>query len=1152
MKAIDFVVRDESGALQRGVIPNGDQTTTIQATSNQEISLNLRQVDMQTYARNGDALNIVLADGRVIVIENYFNDDGGANRLFISADGYLNEVAFVETTDGGLYAQFGPTEQWGKWSPSDDLIYLGRTEIASIPVDDEVSMLAPLALLGGGGLGAAAAAAGVGAVVVAGGVGGGGGGGGAATPATPAVDTPDATPVVGGTEQPYSVDVTGTGEPGDTVVVTVGDQTGEDVIGDDGTWGVTLTGDTLPTDGVHDTVVVVTHPDGSTTTLDGPDWTIDTTPPEVIVTGGVQATGDVFNGDELDGGATVSGTGEADATLTVTVGTHTQTTTVGTDGNWSVTWPAGTFEPGEYTTDMTIVATDAVGNSSTSTTTIEIDTISEVSINTDTSAGNGTINAAEQAAGVTLTGTAQAGSTVDVTFGTTTLPATVDASGNWSVVFPSAAIATGEYQATVTAVATDANGNSSTTTGTMQVDTISEVTVDTAGVAGDGTINGAEQSAGVTLTGTAQAGSTVAVTFGTTTLPATVDGNGNWTVDFPASAVASGEYQATVTAVATDANGNSSTSTGTIQVDTFVNSFGYTSTSGGADGVINGTEAQSGLIVTGIAEAGSTVSVVLGGVTQVATVNADGSWTATYGAGQLASGTYSTDMVATATDAAGNTSTITQTVNVDTEAGSLTISSTPVETDDVINFAEASDGVVLSGTSDAGAIVQVTMGGVTHSVVTNGAGVWQANFAAGEIAPGTYVADITATTTDAAGNSRTVTDSVNVDTTVDNLSVSADTIEGDNVISGAEQADGVAVTGTTEIGSSVVVSIGGQSVNAMVSANGSWTANFSAAQIPTGEYTTNVSVTATDMAGNVKTVSNTVRVDTLVNELSQSTIAIEGDNIVNQAEASDGINLSGRVEPGSTVMVDFEGTTLAANVDAAGNWSIAIPASAIPAGSYDADITVMATDAVGNTSTIADTLAIDTEAPEGPVIASYTRDGDGIRGISTELSGDDLSVAQLNPDGSITDVAATQVDIPVLGETNFAFASDVPDGSHLIVSSTDNAGNTTGTYVVLDDESANSTVDMSNTNLGNYQINQVDLQFAEEAHLTITEAQLVGLADGTDTLTVTGGSDDEVTITGANQTGSVTHGGQNFDVYSLGTGTVLIEDDITVNTGVMG
>jgi hypothetical protein len=582
-----------------------------------------------------------------------------------------------------------------------------------------------------------------------------------------------------------------------------------------------------------------------------------------------------------------------------------------------------------------------------------------------------------------------------------------------------------------------------------------------------------------------------------------------------------------------------------------VNTFGYTSTSGGADGVINATEAQAGLIVTGNAEPGSTVSVVLGGVTQVATVSADGSWTATYGAGQLAPGTYSTDMVATATDAAGNTSTITQTVNVDTEAGSLTISSNPIEGDDVINAVEASDGVVLSGTSDAGAVVQVTMGGVTHSVVTNAAGVWQANFAASEIPAGTYVADITATTTDAAGNVRTVTDSVNVDTNVDNMSVN--TVEGDDIVSGAEQSNGVAVTGTTEVGSSVVITIGGQSVNGMVDANGNWTANFGAAQIPTGEYTTDVSVTSTDAAGNVKTITTSVQIDTLVNELSLSSAPVEGDNVVNQAEAADGINLSGQVEPGSTVMVDFEGTTLAANVDAAGNWSIAIPATAIPAGSYDADITVMATDAVGNTATISDTLAIDTDAPTGPVIASYTRDGDGIRGISTESSIDDLSVVQVNADGSITDVSATQIDIQQLGETNFTFNSEVPDGSHLIVSSTDSAGNSSGTYVVLDDESANSTVDLSNNSLGNYQIETVDLQFAEEAHLTITEAQLVNLADGTDTLTIIGGGDDEVTITGANQTGSTTGAdGQTYDVYSLGEGTVLIDDDITVHTGVMG
>ena len=63
MKVIDFVVRDGAGALQRGLIQADEPTTTIQATSDQEISLNLRQADMQGHARDGDALNIVLADG---------------------------------------------------------------------------------------------------------------------------------------------------------------------------------------------------------------------------------------------------------------------------------------------------------------------------------------------------------------------------------------------------------------------------------------------------------------------------------------------------------------------------------------------------------------------------------------------------------------------------------------------------------------------------------------------------------------------------------------------------------------------------------------------------------------------------------------------------------------------------------------------------------------------------------------------------------------------------------------------------------------------------------------------------------------------------------------------------------------------------------
>ena len=159
----------------------------------------------------------------------------------------------------------------------------------------------------------------------------------------------------------------------------------------------------------------------------------------------------------------------------------------------------------------------------------------------------------------------------------------------------------------------------------------------------------------------------------------------------------------------------------------------------------------------------------------------------------------------------------------------------------------------IRDSSEPGALISVTLGGVTHQAVTNGAGVWQSFFSASEIAPGTYDADITATTTDAAGNTATVTDTVHVDTQVDNLSVAASTVETDGIVSGAEQSDGVVLTGTTEVGSSVSVTLGSETVQAIVDANGNWQAPFAASQIPLGEYEANISVTATDVAGNVAT-----------------------------------------------------------------------------------------------------------------------------------------------------------------------------------------------------------------------------------------------------------------------------------------------------------
>ena len=1059
MKAIDFVVRDNAGGLQRGVVSSEAQTHVIQAQAGQEISLNLRQIDLTSQQRVGEDLIVTLADGRVITIDNYFNASGAPNRLFISADGYLNEVAFVETDGGNLFAQFGPTEQWGKWSPTDDLIYLGRTEVAAVAADDEVSMFAaPLlgaGLLGGGG--AAAAAAVVGGAAVIGGVGGGGsGGGGTPAPAAPFVDNPDASSTIGGDDSgPHVITVTGGGEPGDTVVVTIGDEVVETVINDDGVFEAVFEGDDFPDDGVYEAVVTVTTTTGDVE-LDGPDYEIDTTPPEVAVTTGTQSVDDFFNAESFDDGVTLTGSGEAGASVVVTIAGIEQSTIVSEDGTWSVTWAAGTLDAGEYITGVTIVSADAFGNTTT-------------------------------------------------------------------------------------------------VTDNLVVDTIANVTIDTDNVETDGVVNAVEREDGVTLTGSAQAGSTVVVTFGTGTHAATVDANGNWSVDFAMSEVPTGEMSATVSATATDSFGNTSTATGEVDIDTLVRDFAFTATTGGADGIINIEEATQGFTMTGTTEVGSTVSVVMNGFTHQATVAADGTWTVDFAASEIPTGTQTVVMSATATDAAGNIETITQDVNVDRDAGILTISSNPVEGDDIINAVEASDGVILTGTSNPNAVVTVTMGGVSHTVNADAAGNWSATYTNAEITPGEYTAEIHATSTDSAGNVLNATDSVQVDTLVNNLSINADTVEGNGVVNAAERlaGGGVQVTGTTEIGSSsVVVTLNGVPVNAVVDANGNWTATYASSQVAEGTYNATVTVDATDRAGNTATVSDSILVDTEVVPLNMTNSGGGADGVTNLAEAATGIDLGGQVEPGSTVIVNFDGTDHTASVDVAGNWSLTIAPSDIRLGTYDAAIVVTATDANDNVDMINDTLAIDTDAPEGPVIASYTRDGTGIRGISTEMNAEDLAVYQVGENGTVSEVSAAQTEVGApVNETFFTFNQQVPDGSHLVITATDDAGNTSGTYVALDDEVAGiDNIALNAGTLGQYNIETVDLSFVEDGHLTVDEALLVALSANSNELQINGGSDDNVTINGAQLAGSTVRDGQAFNIYTLGDeGTLYIDADVGVN-----
>lgn len=1363
MDQIRFAALPRGGDAFRDVLDNQDGALSLLPGGGNQVSLNLTAAEVARYVRVGDDLQITLADGRVVVLEGYFDADSfGANRLFLSTNGLITEVQLPESAGGPLQVRYGGTESWGKWSPINELIFVDDRVANLNPVDDGLGLLGPI--LGAVGLGGLLLSR---------------GGGSAMQRTPPTVDDPDAVIRVGG-DDPRLLRITGTADPGSEVSVTIDGIRVPATADANRTWSIEFKDARFPGDGSYvDVQVVVEEPDGTVSTLDGPTYLIDTTPPLISIDDGTVANGDLFNAVAHAGGVTVSGTAEPGSTVAIVLDATSKTAVVGDDGRWSFTFDATELPAGEYTRDITVTATDSFGNRTTLSDAVQIDTVpnpltidsvtgddllcaidcgagfaitgvslpgtvvsvsflgitqevltgpdgvwsmpiapdavpkgdydetvtattvdaagnrttttSTVRVDTDTTVtltnlpltGDDVINASELAAGVTLTGTGEAGSTIVVTIGAlsaapfsaapiavtrtavvaadgtwavsldpaaqpaaaqrfaaasepgaTLQPGTydavvnvvatdaagntasiahdfrvdtettvsinaglvegdgavnaaeradgivvtgrgepgasvvlsvegaqfsavVDAAGNWSVTMPAEALPEGVYTAALAATATDIAGNVAATSASIAVDTQTAVSVDTRGVEGDGIVNAVERADGVTLTGRAEAGARVQVTLGAITHQTTASADGHWSTDFAAAEIPSGERALAVTAVATDAAGNTATATDTLTIDTLVRNFASTLVPGGADGIVNAAEAAQGITFGGTTEPGSSVTVSLAGVQNVAQVSADGTWTAAFAPGQLPSGEFVAYMTALATDAAGNTETITQLVRFDTDAGVLTIDSTPVEGDDVVNFAEASDGVVLTGTSNPGQLVHVTMAGVTLDVVTDAAGNWRAPFSATDVAPGTYVAQITATMTDTAGNSLTRTDSVRVDTEVVNFALSPEPVEGDGVVNAREAADGVRLVGTTEPGASVDVLFGGLVYAAQVDAAGNWLVDIPGAAIPRGETVAPIVVNTTDLAGNTAQLSSTLTIDTEVNRLALDDGLFTADGVLNRQEADLGLTLTGQVEAGSRLVVTLGGVSHAATVDPAGNWTVDIPGQDIPRGTLAADLLVEATDLAGNTRAMTQSVAIDTDKPGTPVWVDYTRNHSGVTSITLDTVPHGVEIGHLvsGPGGiSVADLGITgSFDLPGVG-TYHRFAGPVADGSHLVVSYSDNAGNTSGALLVTDDPATNAVTltDQLARALGAFDVELIDLRFAEDTNLTMTEHQIRELSATTDTVAVRGGADDSVTIHGASLAGTTHVDGQGFNIYALGDATILIADDITrVNTSVV-
>lgn len=1043
-QAIEFAVRDFAGGVQHGFVAGDAQGNFIQVGSGDSVSLNLSRSSVVAYEQQGRDLIVKLSDGRSVVLSGYFDAaPGDTNHLYLSTEGEITEVVLSDTGEGILFADYGPAQGWGKWSPLDDLRFTQADGIGeAVVASNEPAGMAPFipGLLGGfGGLGTAAAVAGGVAVI-----GGGGGGGGGRRP--PTVDDPGSRTVTTNTADPALV-VTGTGQPGDTVRVTIGTQVQTTTIGTGGTWSVTFPATGLPADGTHVTSAVFTQPNGTTTTLTGPTFVIDMTPPALAVTDGAASTGDVENLAEYADGVTLSGSGEPGATIVVQAGGVSQTTTVSDTGTWSVTFTQTQMAGGEREVAVTVTATDSHGNVTVVNDRIVLDTIPNPLAFNPVTADN-VINQSEITQGIQIGGTSVAGATVTVTLQGQTQTATVGQNGQWTVSFPAGTLQPGEYDATATATTTDAAGNTTTSSHSFRVDTVNALSIGT--VVTDDVVNAAENSAGVTLTGTTQTGSTVQVSWGGLTLPATVGADGGWTVTFPPNHFPTGEYPTTVAVTSTDGSGNTSTQTRGVAIDT--TTFVTLGNPQMGDNVISGSERASGVSFTGTAQANADVTVTFEGATRVVKAGANGTWTASFTAAEVPAGTSLSSVSVTARDAAGNTATATQQIAIDTEVRDFAISTRSWGSDG-INASEANAGVVLTGTVEPGSSVTVTFGNAAPKTVT-----------AGE--------------------------------------------------------------------------------------NGVWSLNVTPGMIPAGEATVTISAVATDRYGNVSsTVSETVRVDRIVNELVRTGGAIAGDGIVNAAEAQAGVVFSGRVEPHSTVVISVAGgssQTVTAGAD--GLWSATFQAGQLPQGNGIASsVTIQATDPFGNTSQISESFQVDTVAPGAPNVTSiFSEVPGGLFGIGTNTTGSDFTFYRVDASGAAREIEFEQGYSNIRKETQFEFGEAVPDGSYLVINTEDAAGNESSTLFITNTTSV-SNVDLNRVGLEGFSLSAIDLTKAPDATLTITESQLRNLTGPDDTLLIKGDSNDTVNIVGGTDTNqSTVIGGQSYSIFTLGTGgaTLLVDDDI--------
>jgi hypothetical protein len=347
-------------------------------------------------------------------------------------------------------------------------------------------------------------------------------------------------------------------------------------------------------------------------------------------------------------------------------------------------------------------------------------------------------------------------------------------------------------------------------------------------IAGGSTASTTDTTPTISGTTDVEAPGVVTVTINGQTLVATPT-DGAWSVT--SSILANDAYP--VTASVIDGAGNAGSAQQQLTVDTVLPVLEI---DGGPSAITK--DPTPTIAGTSDVAPGTVVRVTVDAQTLTALVQSDGTWNMRPAA--LADGTRT--VTVSVSDPAGNQSTDSQVLTVDTLAPAVTIAGGPNALTDDATPQISGTAAVAPGTT-----VTVTLATETMTGLVDGDGGWSVTAAA--LSNGAH--RIVVSVSDTAGNAASFTQTLTVDTVSPFVAITGGATATTNDLSPT-------IAGTTDAapGTIVTVSIANQTMTTLVQANGTWNATPS----PVGEGTWLVAAAAPDPAGNVGSDTQTLTI----------------------------------------------------------------------------------------------------------------------------------------------------------------------------------------------------------------------------------------------------------------------------------------------------